>query len=90
MLCITVFFTIVYIISQSTFPVFSNFTCTLPDELKREREFYRARGEVCPKDLPQANEGDTQQDDKGVNDTDYHRLDEQVCLERCLLCIYKL
>lgn len=51
-----------------------------PDELKREREFYRARGEVCPKDLPQANEEDPQQDDKAVNDTDYHRLDEQVPL----------
>lgn len=50
------------------------------DELKREREFYRARGEVCPKDLPQANEEDPQQDDKAVNDTDYHRLDEQVPL----------
>lgn len=50
------------------------------DELKREREFYRARGEVCPKDLPQANEEDPQQDDKAVNDTDYHRLDEQVLL----------
>lgn len=81
------FLTTVYIIFQSTFPVFPKLTCTLPDELKREREFYRARGEVCPKDLPQANEGDTQQDDKGVNDTDYHRLDEQVCLGLYLLCI---
>lgn len=51
---------------------------SMSDELKREREFYRARGEVCPKDLPQANEEELQQDDKAVNDTDYHRLDEQV------------
>ncbi|KAK8749204.1 hypothetical protein OTU49_015729, partial [Cherax quadricarinatus] len=56
------------------------------DELKREREFYRARGEVCPKDLPQANEEELQQDDKAVNDTDYHRLDEQVNI--CLECKY--
>lgn len=33
---------------------------------------------MCPKDLPQANEEELQQDDKAVNDTDYHRLDEQV------------
>ena len=53
------------------------------DELKSEREFYRARGEVCPKDLPQANEEELQQDDKAINDTDYHRLDEQVRSPGC-------
>ncbi|XP_076042139.1 polycomb group RING finger protein 3-like [Oratosquilla oratoria] len=53
------------------------------NELQREREFYRARGEVCPRDFPQANDEELQQDEKAVNDTDYHRLDEQVnvCLE---------
>ncbi|MCL4152783.1 UNVERIFIED_CONTAM: hypothetical protein GTU68_066514 [Idotea baltica] len=52
------------------------------DELKREREFYRIRGEICPKDIPQLGDEDTLQE-KNVVTTDYHRLDEQVniCLE---------
>ena len=47
------------------------------DEMKSEREFYRMRGEICPKDIPQQGEEETQQE-KNVVTTDYHRLDEQV------------
>lgn len=52
----------------------------VPDETKREREFYRARGLPCPKDiLPNAGEVE---EDKVNTDThaesDYHRADEQV------------
>ena len=63
---------------------------SLTDELKREREFYRSRGEVCPKDLPQAQDEEMpQQDDKAINDTDYHRLDEQVSDPKLRVCYKK-
>lgn len=50
------------------------------DEIKREREFYRARGLPCPKDvLPNAGEAE---EEKALADahaeSDYHRTDEQV------------
>lgn len=62
------------------------FVCLI-DEIKREREFYRARGLPCPKDvLPNA--GDVE-DEKASADAhaeaDYHRADEQVNV--CLECI---
>ena len=46
--------------------------------MKLEREFYRIRGEVCPKDLPPAGEEEIKKDENTVANTDYHRLDEQV------------
>lgn len=57
------------------------------NEIKREREFYRARGLPCPKDvLPNAGEAD---EEKAVADphaaSDNHRTDEQVNV--CLECI---
>lgn len=57
------------------------------DETKREREFYRARGLPCPKDiLPNAGEIE---EDKVNTDThaesDYHRTDEQVGMRMDLL-----
>ena len=51
--------------------------------MKLEREFYRARGEVCPKDLPPApGEEQTQaaQPQQDHATSDYHRLDEQVSI----------
>lgn len=55
------------------------------DETEREREFYSARNLPCPKDVPQPQENDdveTKLDEKH-QESDYHRLDEQVnvCLE---------
>lgn len=58
----------------------------LPDETKREREFYRKRDLPCPKDLPQ-NQSDVDETADKLNEahleSDYHRQDEQVnvCLE---------
>lgn len=50
------------------------------DEIKREREFYRARGLPCPKDiLPNA--GEIEEEKANVDthaESDYHRTDEQV------------
>ena len=46
--------------------------------MKLEREFYRKRGEVCPKDLPPAGEEEVQKEENTVANSDYHRLDEQV------------
>lgn len=50
------------------------------DEIKREREFYRARGLPCPKDiLPNA--GDVEEEKATADahaESDYHRTDEQV------------
>lgn len=50
------------------------------DETKREREFYRARGLPCPKDiLPNA--GEVEEDKVNADthaESDYHRADEQV------------
>ena len=54
----------------------------LTDEIKRERDFYRSRGLPCPKDIP-PNAADNE-DDKMLGDqiaeVDYHRMDEQVCI----------
>jgi polycomb group RING finger protein 3 len=53
------------------------------NELKRERDFYRARGLPCPKDIPlnAGPEGEAV-DEKPPTlpqaDSDFHRLDEQV------------
>lgn len=58
-----------------------------PDEINREKEFYRVRGLPCPKDIP-PNPGDVDED-KSMSDvhaeSDYHRQDEQVNV--CLECI---
>jgi len=55
-------------------------------EAKRERDFYRSRGQACPKDTPmnliEADATVVKKETK-VPEPDYHRLDEQVniCLE---------
>lgn len=50
------------------------------DEIKREREFYRARGLACPKDiLPNAGEVEEERANADAHaESDYHRTDEQV------------
>lgn len=50
------------------------------DEIKREREFYRARGLPCPKDiLPNAAEVEEEKATADAHaESDYHRADEQV------------
>lgn len=50
------------------------------DEIKREREFYRARGLACPKDiLPNAAEVEEERANADAHaESDYHRTDEQV------------
>lgn len=50
------------------------------DEIKREREFYRARGLPCPKDiLPNAGEIEEEKTSADAHaESDYHRADEQV------------
>lgn len=52
----------------------------LSDEIKREREFYRARGLPCPKDvLPNAGEVEEEKATADAHaESDYHRTDEQV------------
>lgn len=52
----------------------------VPDETKREREFYRARGLPCPKDiLPNAGEIEEDKVNPDAHaESDYHRTDEQV------------
>lgn len=57
------------------------------DEARREKEFYKSRGLVCPKDFPpNIMEPETATVKEEANkhaQSDYHRLDEQVniCLE---------
>ncbi|KAM0725933.1 Polycomb group RING finger protein 3 [Formica fusca] len=55
------------------------------NEIKRERDFYRARGLACPKDiLPNAGEVEEERANADAHaESDYHRTDEQVnvCLE---------
>lgn len=57
------------------------------DEITREREFYKARNLPCPKDVPQENK-ETEDMETKLNEahqeSDYHRIDEQVNL--CLEC----
>lgn len=59
----------------------------LLDEITREREFYKARNLPCPKDVPQENK-ETEDMETKLNEahqeSDYHRMDEQVNL--CLEC----
>jgi polycomb group RING finger protein 3 len=57
------------------------------DELKREREFYKARNMPCPKDLPQVPDNDEALEklNEAHQENDYHRQDEQVNV--CLECI---
>lgn len=52
----------------------------ISDEIKREREFYRARGLPCPKDiLPNAGEVEEEKANADAHaESDYHRTDEQV------------
>ncbi|XP_063221215.1 polycomb group RING finger protein 3 isoform X2 [Bacillus rossius redtenbacheri] len=48
-------------------------------EMKREREFYRLRGETCPKDFPPtACEAEEEKVPADPHEEDYHRYDEQV------------
>lgn len=53
---------------------------SISDEIKREREFYRARGLPCPKDvLPNAGEVEEEKANADAHaESDYHRTDEQV------------
>lgn len=52
------------------------------DEIKRERDFYRARGLACPKDiLPNAGEVEEERANADAHaESDYHRTDEQVVI----------
>lgn len=54
----------------------------ISDEIKREREFYRARGLPCPKDiLPNAGEVEEEKANADAHaESDYHRTDEQVII----------
>lgn len=59
----------------------------LPDEMNRERAFYKARNLPCPKDIPQDNKESDDMESKlneAHQESDYHRMDEQVNL--CLEC----
>lgn len=57
-----------------------NIIFVMPDETKREREFYRTRGLPCPKDiLPNAVEVEEDKANADAHaESDYHRTDEQV------------
>lgn len=48
--------------------------------MKREKNFYMNRGITCPKDMLTNNEplGTNKPTESDVNDTDFHRFDEQV------------
>lgn len=52
----------------------------LIDETKREKTFYMNRGITCPKDMLTNNEhlGTSKPTEDDMNDTDFHRFDEQV------------
>lgn len=73
-------------LSASTHSLHSCVPVPVPDETKREREFYRKRNLPNPKDLPQ-NQSDVDETADKLNEahleSDYHRQDEQVnvCLE---------
>lgn len=49
-----------------------------PDELKRERDFYRARNLPCPKDAALAADKPGADEPEQPDNTDCHRKDEQV------------
>lgn len=58
----------------------SQYQLSITDEIKREREFYRARGLPCPKDVL-SNPGDLEEEKQTADahaESDYHRADEQV------------
>ncbi|CAD7082380.1 unnamed protein product [Hermetia illucens] len=56
------------------------------NEMRREREFYKARNMPCPKDLPQNHDvDDNDKANEAHAESDYHRQDEQVNV--CLECI---
>lgn len=72
-----------------TFPYIKKYFCIcinrilcISDEIKREREFYRARGLPCPKDiLPNAGEVEEEKANADAHaESDYHRTDEQVII----------
>lgn len=66
---------------------FSGLILPLTDEINRERDFYRARNLPCPKDVPQENKESEDMETKlneAHQESDYHRMDEQVNL--CLEC----
>lgn len=52
-----------------------------PDEIKRERDFYKQRGLTCPKDVPIAGEPDEKAIMEQHAEHDFHRQEEQVNLE---------
>lgn len=48
--------------------------------MKRERDFYRARGLPCPKDTALAADKPTGDEPEQPDNTDCHRKDEQACI----------
>lgn len=63
------------------------FSCANLDETNRERAFYKARNLPCPKDIPQDTKDNEEVESKlneSHQESDYHRMDEQVNL--CLEC----
>lgn len=59
------------------------FTRTVPDEINREREFYRVRGLPYPKELPLDNGKLKEEDSKEKStESDCHRFDEQVKIKK--------
>lgn len=56
----------------------------LSDEIKRERDFYRARNLPCPKDAALAADKPGADEPEQQDNTDCHRKDEQV-MERLLV-----
>lgn len=65
---------------QKVFGYWTELFFFLSDEIKREREFYRARGLPYPKDtLPNAGEVEEEKANADAHaESDYHRTDEQV------------
>lgn len=63
-----------------SFQILIEYFFFISDEIKREREFYRARGLACPKDiLPNAGEVEEERANADAHaESDYHRTDEQV------------
>lgn len=77
---VSIFSVFFYSNGISFFQLFDGKLFSISDEIKREREFYRARGLPCPKDiLPNAGEIEEERANADAHaESDYHRTDEQV------------
>lgn len=58
----------------------SYYACLFADEIKRERDFYRARNLPCPKDAALAADKPGADEPEQPDNTDCHRKDEQVII----------